>query len=132
MTKFGQVSAFDASTGMATIVYARPDACEKCGACGTKTHQGSISLKADCVQGDWVRVELPDGQFLKATSIAYLVPLCGFVLGLMLGYFLSGKNELIAFLGAMGGLALSLVPLMLADDSRKTVSLRSGRSGRPA
>jgi len=32
MIKFGQVQAYDKTTGEATIVYMRPDACAKCGA----------------------------------------------------------------------------------------------------
>ena len=34
MIKFGQVQAYDKTTGEATIVYMRPDACAKCGASG--------------------------------------------------------------------------------------------------
>lgn len=61
MIKFGQVQAYDKTTGEATIVYMRPDACAKCGACGGGGKSRSIRLKADCAVGDWVKVELPDG-----------------------------------------------------------------------
>ena len=60
MIKFGQVQAYDKTTGEATIVYMRPDACAKCGACGGGGKSRSIRLKADCAVGDWVKVELPD------------------------------------------------------------------------
>ena len=45
----------------------------------------SIRLKADCAVGDWVKVELPDGQFVSATAIAYALPLACFLMGLFLG-----------------------------------------------
>ena len=77
MTKFGRVTAFDASSGMATIVYERPQACEKCGACSGRGYTGTLVIQAHCAVGDWVRVELPDGRFLGASALAYVLPLCG-------------------------------------------------------
>ena len=68
MTKFGRVTAFDASSGMATIVYERPQACEKCGACSGRGYTGTLVIQAHCAVGDWVRVELPDGRFLGASE----------------------------------------------------------------
>ena len=88
MIKFGQVQAYDKTTGEATIVYMRPDACAKCGACGGGGKSRSIRLKADCAVGDWVKVELPDGRFLGATALAYALPLACFLLGLPLVYAL--------------------------------------------
>ena len=61
MIKFGQVQAYDKTTGEATIVYMRPDACAKCGACGGGGKSRSIRLKADCAVGDWVKVDI-DGE----------------------------------------------------------------------
>ena len=115
MMKFGQVMAYDEATGEATIVYTRPDACAKCGACGGMGKPGSIRLRADCAVGDWVRVELPDGKFLRATAVAYVLPLACFLAGLFLGYSLSGGMELWALLGRAIGLRLSAVALRLAE-----------------
>ncbi|MDD3335342.1 MAG: SoxR reducing system RseC family protein [Eubacteriales bacterium] len=115
MIKFGQVTAYDQQTGMATIHYSRPEACEKCGACGGKTHEGTITLKADCAEGDWVKVELPDGKFLHATFIAYVIPLVLFFVGLFLGYQMSGGNEGIALAASLAGLGLSFLLLRLND-----------------
>ena len=115
MIKFGQVQAYDKTTGEATIVYMRPDACAKCGACGGGGKSRSIRLKADCAVGDWVKVELPDGRFLGATALAYALPLACFLLGLFLGYSLSGGMELWALLGSAIGLSLSAVALRLFE-----------------
>ena len=82
MIKFGQVQAYDKTTGEATIVYMRPDACAKCGACGGGGKSRSIRLKADCAVGDWVKVELPDGRFVSATAIAACLLSAGPVPGL--------------------------------------------------
>lgn len=115
MIKFGQVQAYDAETGEATVTYVRPDACAKCGACGTLNQNGTIRLKADCAVGDWVRVELPDGRFMTATTLAYTVPLVGLLAGLFLGYFLSGAQELWALLGSLIGLGVCVLSLRLVE-----------------
>ncbi len=115
MIKFGQVTAYNAETHMATITYIRPDACEKCGGCNTMSQQKTITLKGDCREGDWVRVELPDNRFLSATVMAYVIPLLLFVAGLFLGNALSGGNELWALLGSLAGLALGFCAMRLCD-----------------
>jgi len=104
--KFGQVTAYNEKTGVATITYIRPEACARCGACGSLTQTGTIDLKADCAVGNWVKVVLPDGRFMKATAMAYVIPLIGFLAGLFAGYFASGGHELAALGGSLIGLGL--------------------------
>lgn len=111
MIKFGQVTAYDEKTGMATITYIRPEACARCGGCGALTQTGSITLKADCRAGNWVKVVLPDGRFMTATALAYVVPLAGFLAGLFAGNALSGGNELWALGGSLIGLGACLLGL---------------------
>jgi len=115
MIKFGQVTAYDEAEGKATITYIRPEACAKCGGCGSMSQTGSIELKADCKVGDWVKVSLPDGRFMTATLLAYVIPLIGFLAGLFLGYSLSGQNELWAVAGAMIGLAICALGLRINE-----------------
>ena len=115
MIKFGQVTAYNEKTGVATIAYVRPDACAKCGACGSLNQTGTIDLKAECEVGNWVRVVLPDGRFMGATVMAYVVPLVCFLAGLALGYTLSGQSEGWALAGSFIGLGVSLIALRLNE-----------------
>lgn len=115
MVKFGQVTAYNEKNGMATISYVRPDACAKCGACGFMNQTGSIELKAQCEVGNWVKVVLPDSRFMSATALAYIIPLLCFLGGLALGYVLGGQSEGWAAVGAVGGLAVSLIVMRLAE-----------------
>lgn len=115
MIKFGQVTAYEPKTGMATIAYIRPDACAKCGACGFMNQTGTIELKADCAVGNWVKVVLPDNRFMTATALAYAVPLLGFLIGLFAGYMLSGRSEGWAIAGSALGLGLCVVGLRLNE-----------------
>ena len=114
MTKFGQVVAYDAKNHLVTIEYSRPEACEKCGGCGSSTHKGSVVLKADCAIGNWVKLELPESRFLQATALAYGIPFVGFLGGLLLGFWLF-KAELPAAFTALFGLGLSLLVLRFVD-----------------
>ncbi len=111
MIKFGQVSAYNEKTGVATITYIRPEACARCGGCSGLSQNGSIDLKADCKAGDWVKVVLPDGRFMTATLIAYIIPLIGLLVGLFIGNAVSGGNELVALCGSLIGVGVCLIGL---------------------
>lgn len=116
MIKLCQATAYDPSTGLCTLVYVRPDACEKCGACGgQKGKSGFLTLKAECKPGDWVTVEMPDDRFLHATAVAYIIPLVCFLAGMALGYTLFGGNELAALVGCAAGLGLGVLILFLNE-----------------
>lgn len=115
MIKYGQVTDYNPKKHLATITYIRPDACEKCRGCGPMSRQDTISLKGSCKEGDWVRVELPDKNFLSATAMAYAIPLVLFLGGLFLGNALSGGNELWALGGSMIGLVLGMVAVWCCD-----------------
>lgn len=110
MKQLGQVTEYNTRTGEATIIYARPDACDKCGACGTSSKTGSIRLHAQLSPGNWVRVELPDNRFIKATALAYGMPLVALLIGLGVGFFLGG-TDLWALLGGLITLGFSVLIL---------------------
>lgn len=115
MIKFGQVTAYDENTRIATIAYVRPDACAKCGGCGSMNQTGTIELRADCAVGNWVKVVLPDGRFMSATAIAYVIPLICFLVGLFAGFRISDGSELWALGGSIIGLAVSLLVLRINE-----------------
>lgn len=115
MTKFGQVYQYNEAKHIADIRFERPEACKKCGACGALSQTGSISLKADCKVGDWVRVEYPEGRFLEATAIAYVIPLVGLLAGIGLGWLLGGGGDGGMLLGALGGLGIAVGVLYLVE-----------------
>ena len=93
------------------------DACESCGArvvC-TPNPGGKRIIKAentiDAQVGQMVKIDENSEIFLKITSFQYGLPLLGFILGLMISYFLNLKiepvpNELIQFIFAMAGLII--------------------------
>ena len=115
MIKFGQVTAYDEKTRIATIAYIRPEACAKCGGCGGMSQTGTIDLKCDCEVGNWVKVALPDSRFMTATLVAYIIPLICFLVGMFAGYRISDGSELWALGGSLIGLAVSLLVLRINE-----------------
>ena len=115
MIKFGQVIKRNDAKGMVTIRFERPEACGKCNACGTGSQKGEVTLPSDCTVGDWVRVELPEGRFLQATALVYVIPLAGLLLGLISGWLLGAGSDLWTILGTVIGLLISLLVLYEID-----------------
>jgi sigma-E factor negative regulatory protein RseC len=115
MVKFGQIIARNESKGLVTVKFSRPEACGKCGACGPQAQKGEVTMLSDRPVGEWVRVELPESRFMQATALVYVIPLLGLVFGLFLGWLLGAGGDLATVLGALCGLAVSLVTLFQID-----------------
>jgi sigma-E factor negative regulatory protein RseC len=115
MIKYGQITKRDDAKGLVTVEFSRPEACAKCGACGSQSQKGEVVVPSNCEIGQWVRVELPENRFLQATVLVYVLPLAGLILGMLLGYWLSAGSDLWTVLAAAFGVALSLFLLHRID-----------------
>lgn len=71
--------------GMLGVVFERPEACAHCGGCLHK-HCSRVQIKGDAEIGDTVEVDMPDGEVVKASALMYIVPVCAFLLGLLLAW----------------------------------------------
>lgn len=71
--------------GMLGVVFERPEACAHCGGCLHK-HCSRVQIKGDAEIGDTVDVDMPDGEVVKASALMYIVPVCAFLLGLLLAW----------------------------------------------
>lgn len=74
----------------------RNSACEHCGACSTSDCPDEMVLTVSNPLhgqvGDRVVLELDSKQVLKASAIAYLIPLFALILGIVLGYIFGSKH----------------------------------------
>jgi len=122
MLRVGTVVASEG--GQLTVLFERPEACEKCGACGGGRHGHKIVLAdpaGGAAVGDQVSVDMPEARLVSASALAYLIPLGGLLIGLLVGAGQAGRlapgmsPDLFAGLCALAGLAVSLPVLMLAD-----------------
>ncbi len=95
------------------ICFEKTEACESCGLCGRQEAAMTVSGSAEV--GDSVDVELPDAQVLKASLMAYAVPLAGLVAGLWLGSALFPGREGLALVTGIAGLLLFFAGVKLFD-----------------
>ncbi len=82
--------------------------CTDCGMCGTG-RDSVVTLKGNAQAGDTVEVEMPEARVLKASLVAYALPLAALVLGLWAGTALFPGNDLYSVLGAAAGLGLGIL-----------------------
>ena len=88
MERTGEVIKVE--SGVLTVRFGRPEACERCGACGGEKHQTVIQISGDAKVGDLATVRVPEGHVAKASVLAYLLPLLGLLAGLFAGWALGG------------------------------------------
>lgn len=110
-----------------TVEFERSPMCEKCGECERAREKMLMEMKRseDAQIGDLVEVELSEGTLLKASVLAYGVPLVLLLAGLFLGkqlagwLGLSGNGDLYALgLGALLA-ALGFLAIRLTEPGRR-------------
>lgn len=97
MIRTGRVVA--EQNGQLEICFERPEACAKCGACGGGKHFSQVKIPGSAPVGSYVDVDMPEGQVLKASAVAYVVPLLLLLAGIALGMLLFTNEALWALTG---------------------------------
>ena len=120
MTNKGVVTEVSGDT--LTIVFERPEACGDCHNCMRGSEdcaKHTIVLKGKAAVGDEVVVEMDDSHVMAASALAYIVPLAGFILGLVVGYLAGGfvpiNPELTMALCAVIGTACAYLVMRALD-----------------
>ena len=120
MTNKGIVSGV--SGGMLTVVFDRPEACGDCHNCMRGSEdcaKHTITLPGKARVGDTVVVEMDDTHVMAASALAYIVPLAGFLIGLIAGYLAGGAlpihPELTMAAFAIAGTALAYLVMRALD-----------------
>lgn len=113
---------------LATVTIKRQDMCGECHACEVvgEAKQCKIQCHNECSsqKGDWVKIELENKLFMKATLIMYGIPLIGLLSGLGIGVIITriieipAEEILIALLGIMG-IVIGLGNIKLKDKKQK-------------
>lgn len=99
------------------VVFCRPADCEKCGACQGSRSQIELTLTGNAKTGDQVVVDMPANNVLKASAIAYAIPLLGLLCGMVLGNALPvlPDHNLSALICGTAGLIIALLIVHSAD-----------------
>ena len=118
MERTGQVTAIHGE--FLEITFCRPAECEHCHACLGGEAQRKLVVKGSANVGDTAVVEMPAKDVMKASAIAYLVPLAGLLAGLFAGAALwPAKQDLGAVLGGTAGLGLALAIVRMGENKRR-------------
>ena len=91
MERTGTITAVSGDT--LEVTFCRPGDCEKCHACigGEKKHV--LLVKGEGHVGDVAVVSLPEQTVVKASALAYLLPLAGLFIGMLLGALVAPQSE---------------------------------------
>lgn len=97
------------------VCFERPEMCAQCGACmGHKPHEETVRIEGSAEIGDTVAVEMPDAKIVKVSLIAYIIPLIGLMIGLLIGQVLL-KSDLWAALTGLLGLGAGILVTHMLD-----------------
>ena len=112
MLRTGQV--ISSENGQVEVQFERPEACAHCGACQGQKHCTVVKLPGSAPSGAWVDVEMPDRQVVKASMLAYALPLAALLLGMLAGRALFDGEGPMALCG-VGCMAAAWLALRVID-----------------
>ncbi len=118
MTQPGVIT--EVKNGMMEITFCRKEACAACNACEGGKREHKIRVRGSGRVGDIALVEMPDQIIVRASAMAYGVPLVGMVAGLLLGSAVSQENIWGPLMGALLGLGAGLTILKLTEKKRSS------------
>lgn len=119
MERMGEVTAVRGDS--VEITFCRPADCEKCGACHGSRAQMQITVKGEAQVGDFAVVDMPASSVVKASALAYVLPLAGLLLGVAVGSLLFPVQESLAgVIGGAIGLAVTLGVVAATEKKRRS------------
>lgn len=120
MERVGEVTAVYGEPGnrMLQITFCRPADCGKCHACSGNQAQVQLMLKGEAELGDAAVVDMPTETVMKASLMAYVLPLVGLLGGAAIGGLLIG-SDLAAALTAVIGLGAALTVVAVTEKKRR-------------
>ncbi len=116
MEKTGTVTS--AAGGMLEVTFCSTQECDHCHACDGGQKRTVVRVKGDARVGDYAVVELPVSTVVKASLLAYAVPIVGLMAGMLIGSQVSVSPAGTA-IGGGAGLLLSLGAVWLTEKGRQ-------------
>lgn len=116
MQQIGEVTAVRGE--MLEVTFCRPDDCEKCHGCDGHRKPSILTIPGKANVGDAVVVELPDRTLVKASLLAYVLPVGGLLAGLAAGMIFF-NSDAAAALGGFAGLGVMALVVALTEKKRR-------------
>ena len=107
----------DVSGEMLTVEFERHEACGDCHACmhgSTDCAKHTITIRGQADVGDEIVVEMDESHVMAASATAYMIPLAGFMIGI-LGSYALGLSEPLMALCAVAGTAIAYGIMRVLD-----------------
>lgn len=120
MLRSGKVVA--AENGVLEVCFERPEACAHCGQCAGQKKEALVKVPGDAPVGRWIDVDMPEGQVLKASMLAYVMPLLMLLGGLALGSVIF-ENDLLKALTGIVCMGVSWLILRWVEKRMKEKSV---------
>lgn len=118
MERTGEVTAVKGD--WLEVTFCRPADCEKCNACGLNQKKASMMVRGKASLGDQAVVSMPTATVMRASLLAYVLPLAGLLIGLFGGMALFPEVEnAAALLGGLIGLAVPLAFVIATERRRR-------------
>ncbi|MCQ2458014.1 MAG: SoxR reducing system RseC family protein [Clostridia bacterium] len=105
--------------GMTEVAFCSDSDCEKCGACAGGKKKNTLWVRGEAQPGDIVRVEIPDGTAVKASLLAYVMPLAALLGGMAIGLILMPGKEMPAALLGLALMGVAFAVLAVTEKKRK-------------
>ncbi len=118
MVRIGEIT--ETRGGMIRITFCRQEACEKCRACDGEKKRMDVWISGEGNVGDIATVDLPESEVVRASAIAYGLPLVLFISGLILGGLFFSDGETGTVVGGICGLVVSAVIVAVTEKKRKS------------
>lgn len=118
MERIGEVTAIHGE--FLEITFCRPADCGHCHACNGTREQMTLTVKGEAEEGDLAVVDMASNTVMQASFIAYVIPLCALLLGVLLGSVLFPAQEMVAgIIGGLLGLGASMAFVALTEKNRR-------------
>ena len=117
MEKIGEITGV--AGGQLEITFCRPKDCGHCHACDGGQNPTVIRVAGEGRVGDYAAVELPAGTVVKASLLAYAVPIAGLLLGMLAGQTIGDGQPLGTALGGALGFGACLLLILLTEKRRR-------------
>lgn len=116
MERVGEVTAIYGE--YLEVTFCRPADCGKCHACSGNRAQMKVMVKGEASIGDAAVVDMPTQTVMKASLMAYVLPLAGLLGGAAIGGVCFG-SDLAAAVTALIGLGASLAVVGVTEKKRR-------------
>ena len=121
MERTGEVTAVKGE--YIEVTFCRPSECEKCHACMGGEKKAVVLIPGKARVGDLAVVSMPAQTIMKASLMAYVIPLAGLFVGMFAGAALfPAHTSTAALTGGLIGLGIPLLALGVTEKRRRSSS----------